>query len=107
MYEYEATLERVVDGDTIVLMIDLGFETYERKTVRLARINAPEMSTDAGKAAKAYLVGLLGPDEVLTVRTIKDRKEKYGRYLVEVIGSHGNVNDAMLMAGHAVEYSAK
>lgn len=106
MYEYEATVLKVIDGDTLQISIDLGLETFRKITVRIARINAPEISTDAGKAAKAYLIGLLGPDEVLTVRTIKDRKEKYGRYLVEVFGSHGNVNDAMLTAGHAVKYPA-
>ena len=105
MYEYKAKLLRVVDGDTCHLEIDLGLETYRRIVVRLARINAPEMKTPEGPIAKQYLAGLLEPEkDSLIVQTIKDTQEKYGRYLVEIVGSHGNVNDAMLAGGMAVPY---
>ena len=104
MYEYSATVDKVIDADTLVLLVDLGLSVFRKATFRLSRINAPEMSTDAGKAAREYLIGLLAPDKTLKIKTIKDRKEKYGRYLVELEGSHGNISDAMLAAGHAVPY---
>lgn len=106
MYEYKARILKVVDGDTVHIEIDLGLETSRRIVCRLARINAPEMSTPEGLAAKQYLQALLAPDSVggVTVRTIKDRKERYGRYLIEIEGSHGNVSDAMMAGNHAVRY---
>lgn len=99
-------LRRVVDGDTLDLNIDCGLHTHRVERVRLARINAPEMNTDAGKAAKAWLENKL-LSVIFSVRTIKDRQEKYGRYLAEVFIGLENVNDAMVAAGHAVykEYS--
>jgi micrococcal nuclease len=109
MYEYSARVTKIVDGDTVHLEIDLGLDTQRKIVCRLARINAPEMSTAEGLAAKQYLAALLGPDMIggVTVRTIKDRKERYGRYLVEIEGSHGNVSDAMVKGGMAVLYQAK
>lgn len=106
MYDYRARLLRVVDGDTVHLEIDLGLETYRRIKCRLAAINAPEMSTPAGPPAKARLVELLGTGDALVVHTVKDRTEKYGRYLVTIFTSSDSqsVNDQMVSEGYAVEY---
>jgi len=71
-------------------------------------INAPELTTEAGKAARAHLIGLLGwtpearPQVVVT--TIKDRTEKYGRILVTIILAGRDINAAMVADGHAVRY---
>lgn len=109
MYEYAARLERVIDGDTIVLTFDLGFDVRFTHTVRLYGINAPEHDTDEGRAATRYLSRKLasphGRPVSLLVRTIKDRTEKYGRYLAVVFNARGvNVNDALVKAGHAKPY---
>lgn len=101
-YEYRAKPERVVDGDTVVLLIDLGFDIHHRMKCRLARINAPEMSTPEGQPAKDHLTKLLNPDQVLIKSTSLD---KYGRALVEIISGDTNVNDAMLVAGFAKPYA--
>lgn len=109
MYTYEATLQRAVDGDTVDLNIDLGFDVVTRQRFRMLGINAPELhSKDAdekarGRAALEHLQGLLvGP---LVAFTRKDAKEKYGRYLVTLTNGAGvNVNEAMVQAGHAKHY---
>ena len=108
MYEYRAKLLRVVDGDTVHLEIDLGLETLRKINCRVYGINAPEMNTPEGKAAKIYLAGLLAPDaDNLLVRTFKDRTEKYGRYLVRIETTHGSAAAAMVAAGHAVRFMVK
>lgn len=108
-YTYRATILRVVDGDTCHVEIDLGLDVRVRTTLRLAGLNAPELPTDEGKAAKAFLMGLLALGEVL-VRTIKDRREKYGRYLgmLYVYPASApvvDVNATMISSGHAVTSS--
>ena len=45
MYEYKAKLDRVIDGDTVDAMIDLGFDTWVHKRIRLEGIDAPETRT--------------------------------------------------------------
>jgi micrococcal nuclease len=106
MYEYQATVLRVVDGDTMHFDLDLGIDVHIRIGCRVAHINAPEMSTAEGKAAKAWAVTWLtanGP--MFTVRTIKDHQEKYGRYLVEILSASGaDFGSAMITAGQAVAY---
>lgn len=84
MYEYTATVLRVVDGDTVWLDIDLGMDTYTRKSIRIYGIDAPELSTEAGKEAKVAVQKLLPVGSLVLLHTIKDHKEKYGRYLGEI-----------------------
>lgn len=113
MYLYNATLIRVIDGDTVVVVVDLGFEIAHRITLRLYGINAPEMhgeSKDAGQAAKSFLISLMDNAHGLEVETYKDKTGKYGRYLATLWTTRTdsmareNVNSAMLKAGHAVPY---
>jgi len=110
MYEYRGKVLRVVDGDTLHLEIDVGLDMRTRMTVRLAGINAPEMSTSEGVAAKQFVEGWVlsnaNPDGILTVRTAKDRREKYGRYLATLLydPDSRSLNDALIDAGHAVAY---
>ena len=106
MYEYAARCLRVVDGDTAVFDIDVGLSVHVHESCRLYGINAPEMrgaTREDGVAAMSYLQGLLGAGP-LVVRTIKDRKCKYGRYLVVIERDGVDVNRAMVDAGMAVEY---
>lgn len=105
MYEYSASVVKVVDGDTIWLDIDLGFEVRQRHSVRLADINAPEHGTPEGDAATAWLIARLTNINKVLITTIKDRREKYGRYLVVLWIGTTNVNEEMVAAGHAVHYS--
>ena len=82
MYEYEATVISVTDGDTIRLDIDLGFNMVIKNTpIRLTGINAPEKNTPEGRVAKTYLKELLPPGTQLILHSQKDKTEKYGRIL--------------------------
>lgn len=109
MYEYAAVVERVQDGDSVVLDIDLGFSVRLRASCRLYGINAPEMvgeSKAKGEAAKAALAQLLPAGARVSARTHKDREDKYGRILVELWapGQAASANDRMVELGHAVPY---
>lgn len=114
MYEYRAQVVEIVDGDTVKLDVDLGFSIRQRMTLRLYGINAPEMvgATRAkGEAARDYLAKLIPADSFVTIRTHKDKSDKYGRILAEIYApgalTHDtvySVNQAMIDAGHAVPY---
>lgn len=95
----------VHDGDTVTLDVDLGFNVWRSDNFRLDGINAPELATPEGKAALAYLLTLVKVGDTIEVKTVKDSREKYGRYLGILFVGSQNVNDAMVGAGHAVLYS--
>jgi micrococcal nuclease len=102
LYEYQCTVIRVIDGDTVDVAIDLGLRIYHQTRIRLYGINAPEMSTDEGKRAKARLSELMPVGGEFILRTIKDRKEKYGRYLGIFVDSEGHeVSQRMVSEGLA------
>jgi len=123
MYEYKFTLDRVIDGDTIDAVVDLGFETFVKKRMRLLGIDAPEIrlqskikdleernkEKERGLIAKRELTNLLkGKNKTLIARTKLDKSGKYGRILAEIIveenGSHTNVNDLLLLYGYVRRY---
>lgn len=105
MYQYQATVTRIVDGDTIHAELDLGCDVRINLTLRLYGINAPETSTPEGKDATAFLRSLVVEGDTVLVVTYKDRREKYGRYLATLFDAEGrDVNHAMVEAGHAVPY---
>lgn len=108
LYTYRAKVTAVYDGDTLTADIDLGFSVVLRdQTVRLARINAPEMrgaGAEMGvKSRDALRSQVLGKTVVL--RTIKDSREKYGRWLGEVWVNDKCVNDWLLAEGLANKYT--
>lgn len=115
LYTYRATVLHVVDGDTVDLSVSLGFEMAYKARFRLVGINTPESygpaACDEGRAAKQYLVDLLREGTPLVVKTTKDKKEKYGRFLAElfVLDADGqplakSVNQTMIEVGHAKAY---
>ncbi len=81
-YTYKAELERVVDGDTIHVKIDLGFGIFHREILRLAKINAAESDTPEGKKATACLKKILESVPFLIVKT--NKTDIYGRYVADV-----------------------
>ena len=121
IYIYKAELIRVVDGDTVDLIIDLGFDTSRRDRFRLYGVDAPEMNTAEGKASKAWLWYALQPLEAIYVQTIqletKAKRDKYGRFLAVLYREFGDVrtklpekrlalesiNSEMIEVGHAKE----
>lgn len=106
MYEYAARLIRLVDADTLILDIDLGMNIWlNSQRIRLAGLNAPELATDEGKAAAAWVRDWLtrhAYSGTVTIRTQKDRSDNYGRLLATVAAQDGAVlNSELLAAGHA------
>lgn len=88
LYTYKAKVKRVVDGDTVDVYIDLGFDIHYFSRVRLAGINAPESRTrnleekKLGLAAKEFTdrwIERHGPEFI--IQTTKEQKGKYGRVL--------------------------
>lgn len=105
MYEYRCTVTRVVDGDTVDVVTDVGFRILIGMRFRLAGINAPEMNTPAGPASKARLAELMPVGHIFVVRTRKDKQEKYGRYLGTFVDlEEHEVNSRMILEGFAVPF---
>lgn len=101
MYSYNATLVRVIDGDTVDAMIDLGFEVWVKKRIRLNGIDAPETRTKdleektRGLATKARLQQLLEQNDgkfVLDSQGVG----KYGRCLGYIYIDGKNINAQLL-----------
>ena len=115
LYTYRARLtdtskkHPVYDADTVRLTVDLGFgHQFELGPVRLFGINAPEVrgpERPAGIIARDFLRSKLVPGQWFTVKTYKDRKGKYGRYLAEIILDDGtNINELLVDTGHAEKH---
>jgi micrococcal nuclease len=121
MYEYKAVVNRVVDGDTIDVTIDLGFSVWKKMRVRMEGINTPESRTRDLEEKKR---GLAAKDRLKSILEFNDNKcvlkvsgvGKYGRALATVLveslsplnGEDGitliDVNKQLIEEGHAVEY---
>lgn len=99
MYTYQAEVLSIHDGDTLTLRISLGFHLYHDVTVRLAGLDAPELRTPEGDAAKLWVAAWFaahhGPYIVVTM---KDRTDKYGRLLATVVSDDGRSLTADLLA---------
>lgn len=110
MYEYKIKeVSRVVDGDTIDVVIDLGFSISIKSRIRLAGVNAPETRTldinekSKGLDAKSWLEKELKDQEII-IKTVKE--EKYGRMLGYLYTKNHplTINERMILEGLAVKY---
>lgn len=109
MYEYKIKeVAKVVDGDTVDIIIDLGFGLTKKERVRLVGIDTPESRTrdleekELGLDAKDFLERRMRDCDKLWVRTEKDGK--YGRMLGEIWCGVTNINEEMVSRGYAWEY---
>lgn len=93
MYQYNAIIQKVVDGDTLEIDIDLGLSIWCRsERIRLYGINTPEVygvkkgsaEWELGNKASEFVKTYLKENDHIIVDTVKDKKEKYGRYLAVV-----------------------
>ncbi len=113
MHTYKCKIQRVVDGDTVDVDIDLGFNTWILKErVRLDGIDAPESRTSDkvekifGIAAKTRLEELLPEGKIVTIITALSN-EKFGRTLGKLYLDEISVNDLLVSEGHAVIYQGQ
>ena len=110
MFEYNITVLRVVDGDTVDALVVLGFSTHRKIRIRLYGINAPESRTrdleekKLGLAAKERLKQLVEENEEIVLKS--HGVGKYGRCLGEIFikGNDLSLNKQLINEGHGVEY---
>ena len=118
MYEYKCKVKRVVDGDTMDVILDLGFDVHHAVRVRMAGIDTPESRTRdkdekaRGKLSKAFLKESIKGKKIILKTKIKDSKGKFGRVIAEVWaefekGSLRNINELMIKECYAVKYNAE
>lgn len=105
-YRYKVDVIGVHDGDTVTVSVHLGFGLLFATSIRLAGINAPELSAPGGMEARDYLrelvAGSAGP---WTAVTYKSGHEKFGRWLATLYDPAGlDVCQHMVDTGHAVDY---
>lgn len=114
---YGATVLKVIDGDTIDLMVDLGFSVHHKIRVRLYGVNTPESRTkdlkekELGIKAKKYAEDWITNHKWVFVNTIPDKSDKYGRVLARIYSSDqlsdpstACLNIDMIESGNAREY---
>ncbi|MFY9153986.1 MAG: thermonuclease family protein [Prolixibacteraceae bacterium] len=130
MYQYSALVRKVIDGDTLEIDIDLGLSTWiHNERIRLFGVNTPEVygvkkgspEWDEGNKASEFAKSVLKENNEIRIETIKDKKEKYGRYLalvyvrmneslleglpeVRKLGEFYCYNDIIIAKGLAVTY---
>ena len=105
LYQYQAKILKVIDGDTIKVEFDLGFHIKFSETIRLFGINTPEIhgiNKDNGIKSKLRVEQLLPVGIMVVIETIKDEKEKYGRYLAKIHLADGTIlNEVLINEGLA------
>ena len=106
---YKGTVDKVVDGDTIDVSIDLGFKIITKQRLRFARINAPEVrgiEKEQGKITKQYLIDLLNKhDNIVFIKS--NKTGKYGRYIAElfILDNDEFINiNTLLVENNLAEY---
>ena len=112
MYQYRARVNRVIDGDSVVLDIDLGFDVWmNNQSIRIYGIDTPESRTKdidekaRGLMSKKRLEDLLTVGEIVTVNTYKDQGGKFGRILARITNSEGvDVGKSLIDEHLAVPY---
>jgi micrococcal nuclease len=102
MYQYKGIVENVVDGDTMDVIVDLGFKVSTKQRLRLAGIDTPER-TQPGYAAAGDFVREKCLNKMVTINT--EKASKFGYYLAEVTLESGEVlNDMLVQNKLAVPY---
>jgi micrococcal nuclease len=99
-YVYRAKCTRVIDGDTFVAQVDLGFYASIQLHVRIRGVNAPELRDAGGRAARDYLVTLIDGKEIVLQSFHEARS--FERWVCDVWVADVAVGEAMITGGHGV-----
>jgi len=108
-YCYKAVVERVVDGDTIDVLISLGFNVKIKERLRLSGIDSPE-TYGVKKESDEYAAGMIAKNRLIELVENKDiivkteKKGKYGRYIAEIFINEQSVNQILLSEGLVKPY---
>lgn len=113
LYNYMAELENVVDGDTIDIKIDLGFDIILTRRLRIYNVDTPELKSsneterEMAKYVKDVVLRILTGKQ-LYIKTIKVA-DKYGRYVADIYidGVEGSFSDFLIKKGFAKQYDGK
>lgn len=104
---YRAVIERVVDGDTVHVMVSLGMDEYAYRMIRIKGAFAPELFSgppddkERGKAARDFLADLIPPGTKCRLITERDATT-FGRYVASIEFDDGRgAATALIEAGHA------
>lgn len=105
LFTYVAQVEKVVDGDTLRVVVDLGFGIKTRQYLRLRGLNCPEMDTEEGKKAAEFVRNKIKVTDRIVLTSSKS--DKYDRYLADVFyvdaqGKEVYLNNAILENGYAI-----
>lgn len=107
MYEYRGEVVKVIDGDTVDVMIDLGFEAHLKTRVRLFGLDTPEMHVAEQKARGQKAAEFVKKAiEGKPIRIQMLNKDKYGRYLAKIYygEKQEEINKQLIERGFAQEY---
>ncbi len=96
-YTYAATVERVIDGDTLIALIEAGFGIILREKLRLRGVDTAELGTPAGAKAKRFVSKTLPPGTGVVVRTHRSRTDTYGRFVADVFYKQGVSQGAAIL----------
>jgi endonuclease YncB( thermonuclease family) len=113
-YTYAATVDRIIDGDTLLALIEVGFGIIVRDRLRLRGIDTPALGTPTGERAKRFVAKLLPAGSTIVIKSHKGKTDPYGRFVADVfyqeevedaaviIADGVYLNQELLDKGHAV-----
>lgn len=116
IYEYYAHITNVHDGDTVRAEVNLGCDVSINLLLRLYGVDAPELKTEAGKQSRDWVWKWLNDNcqvephgFLVRITTVKDKKEKYGRYLATIYSTkhETSLNSALIAANQAKFWDGK
>ncbi|MDD4902851.1 MAG: DUF1016 N-terminal domain-containing protein [Patescibacteria group bacterium] len=98
-YTYGATIDRVIDGDTLLVLIEVGFGIIVRDRLRLRGVDAPELGTPEGDRAKKFVEKFLPAGSTVVIKTHKCQTDVYGRFVADVFYREGAPDAEAVLAG--------
>ena len=111
MYDYRCVVRRVVDGDTIDVNIDLGFDMWLHERIRLYGVNTPEIrgkQKAEGLISAARVRELLPENSKAVIQTFYDKRGKFGRVVADFVFEDGQtLSQILLDEGLAVPYTKR
>ena len=112
MYQYKAKIDRWVDGDTVLVTVDLGFYAKHVARLRLARIDAHELNGETkykrrmARSARFQADQMCPVGSEVIIETSKTKRDMYARYITEIIFEGKNISDELLRLKVVKKYKA-